>query len=127
MPRIEPEIAYHQFPKREDIEQLVREKIEGLDKFCDHIDSCSVVIEKPNENVSNGTGYRVRVDLRVAPSHEIVAVREADEGNPGDDIKLVIRQCFDAVKKQLVKLVDKQQGDTKVKAGDGHHKGRAIS
>ena len=107
------QIAYRNVEKRDEIENLVNEQVARLEKVCDHVDSCRVVIEKPNENVRKGSGYRVRIDMMVPPSHEIVASREAGEGDINDDLSTVIRAAFNAARKRLQKLDQKQRGDVK--------------
>lgn len=118
MPRIEPQVSYRQFTKRTDLDALIRERIDKLDRYCDHIDAVSVVIERPNANpggqrgsAGKGSGLRVRINMTVAPQHELTATHEPQDGDPGDDPRKVIRETFDIAERQLKKLVQKQRGE----------------
>lgn len=113
MPQIPTEVAYRGVNKTAAVDALIEEQVAKLERVCDHLDSCRVAVERPNGNVSAGSGFRVRVDLTVPPQHEIAATREPGDGEAGDDVAGVIRAAFDAAKAQLQKLVQKQRGDVK--------------
>lgn len=108
------EITYRDVPKTEAIDSLVHEKINKLEKFCDHISSCRVAIEKAHDRPRSGSPYRVRLDITVPPHHEIAAVRNPGEGNQYDKLDAVIRDTFDAARRQLVELVERQRDEVKV-------------
>lgn len=107
-------ISYRNVRKTSDIENLIREKAAKLEKFCDHIISCRVAVEQVQKFQDNGNPYRVRIDITVPPGHEIVAKREPSKGDMHDPLVTVIRKTFQAAKKELEKINDKQNGKTKV-------------
>src|ERR1700732_5603177 len=75
-------ITYRGVDKSDAIEQLVLDKAERLEKFCDHINRCDVAIEQPNHAHQKGNPFRVRIDVHVAPRHELVAEeRQMDNGS----------------------------------------------
>lgn len=98
------EITYRDVPKTDAIESLVQEKINKLEKFCDHISRCRVAIEKAHDHPRSGSPYRVRLDITVPPNHELAAVRNSGEGNQYDKLETVIRDTFDAARRQKLKL-----------------------
>jgi ribosome-associated translation inhibitor RaiA len=53
--KIQPEITYRHLEKTAAIQSLVEEKIAKLEKFCDYMNSCRVVIEKDNDHPSSGS------------------------------------------------------------------------
>lgn len=108
------EISFHGTPKSEPVEALIREKAEKLGRFHKGIMSCRVVVEHPHKSPKSGSGYRVRLDLTVPPGHEIAVVREPGEGLVTDDLGKVVHEAFEAARRQLVKLNEKQRGDVKV-------------
>ncbi|MFP4330737.1 MAG: HPF/RaiA family ribosome-associated protein [Alkalispirochaetaceae bacterium] len=107
------ELSFRDGTKSEDIEALVRQKAAQLERYNDHISSCRVAVEKPQEHVRSGSGYRVRVDLTVPPRHELVARREPGQGSAQEDLQAVIRDVFVDAGRQLKELNDRQRGKEK--------------
>lgn len=107
--KIQPEISYHNLEKTEAIDSLVQEKIGKLEKFCDYMNSCRVVIEKTHEHPKSGSPYRVRIDMTVPPGHELAVDRSPDQGVQYEPLETVIREAFDAARRQLVELVERQR------------------
>ena len=111
--KIPPEITYRNLEKTEAIDNLVREKIAKLEQFCDYINSCHVVVEKAHENPSSGSPYRVSIDLTVPHSREIAVVENPDTGKQYPPLEAVIRDAFEAARRQIVSLSTEQQGERK--------------
>jgi cold shock CspA family protein len=107
------EITYRDVPKTQAIDNLVREKAGKLEQVCNYINSCRVVIEKIHDRPSSGSPYRVRLDITVPPSHELVADQNPGEGNQYDAVETVIRSAFDAARRQLIELVERQRNEVK--------------
>ena len=107
------EITYLDVEKTDALETLIREKVAKLEQVCNYMNSCRVGIEKTHERPKSGSPYRVRIDITVPPSHEIVAVKNPGEGNQYDPLEAVIRSAFDAARRQLVKLTEKQRDEVK--------------
>ncbi|MBD3379853.1 MAG: hypothetical protein GF408_05255 [Candidatus Omnitrophica bacterium] len=70
------ELSFRDVPHSEEIKQMVREKAAKLDEFCDHLNSCRVAVEKTQKHQDTGNPYRVRLDMTIAPGHEIAVRRE---------------------------------------------------
>lgn len=107
------EITYLDVEKTDAIESLVHEKVAKLEQVCAHISSCRVGLEKTHDRPKSGSPYRVRIDITVPPSHEIAAVKNPGEGTQYDPLETVIRSAFDAARRQLVKLTEKQRDEVK--------------
>jgi ribosomal subunit interface protein len=112
------EIAYHQVTKSEAIDQLIREKADHLEQFCDHIISCAVAVERPNLHQRSGNPYRVRVDLHVPPRHEIAAIAGQQHNAMHDDLETVVIDAFEKAGRQLKKLNERQSGETKTHSSE---------
>ncbi|MEL6461524.1 MAG: HPF/RaiA family ribosome-associated protein [Cyanobacteria bacterium J06621_15] len=108
---VQPEITYRGVEKTEAIDSLVKSKIVKLEKFCDHINSCRVAIEKAHDHPSSGSPYRVRLDVTVPPSHELAVDRSPDTGTQYEPVDAVIRHAFDSMERQLKELNERQRGD----------------
>lgn len=111
--QIPVEITYRDINKTINIDDLIREKVKKLERICDYLTSCRVAIEKPHRAINVGSPFRVRITMRVPPGHELVVERKPGEVNNSDSLDKVIRFAFDAAKKQLEKLVEKQREKVK--------------
>ncbi len=110
---IEPEITFRNVEHKENTRGYVQERIDKLEKICDYISSCRVAVEKPQKHQQSGGAYRVRVDLTVPPSRELVASKEPGQGNIHDSLLATIRSAFDAIERQLKELKAKQRNEIK--------------
>ncbi len=107
------EMSFKNVEKTPQLEDLINKKTEKLEKICDHISSCRISVEKPQEHMESGNPYRVRIDLTVPPSHELVAKQEPGQGDQHYEVDTVIRKVFQKAERQLKKLVEKQSGKVK--------------
>jgi cold shock CspA family protein len=106
-------MSFRNVQKTAAIEDLIRKQAAKLERACDHIISCRIAVEKPQEHQRTGKPFRVRIDVTVPPEHELVVTREASEGDLHQQLPTVIRDAFGAMRRQLRKLVEKQHGDIK--------------
>jgi len=110
---VPPEIVYRGIEKTEAMETLIQEDIQRLERYCDHINSCRVAVESRHQHQHSGQPYRIRIDMRVPPGHEVVASKDSSEGDIHDPLETVIKEAFDAAERQLKKITGKQRGETK--------------
>lgn len=101
------------------VEAKVRKRVEELEQFYDGIVSCRVMIEAPNRRHREGSLYHIRVDLKV-PGREIVVKRDPSEHHAHEDIYVAVRDCFDAVRRQLEDHARRLRGDIKTHEVPGH-------
>jgi ribosomal subunit interface protein len=98
------QIAFQNLDGSEAIKELIEERVAWLERYCDRIIGCRVVVQEPHRHHRQGNLYQVRIDLTV-PGAEIVVNHEP----PGDperrarhgDLDTAIRQAFDAVRRKL--------------------------
>jgi ribosomal subunit interface protein len=124
--KVPPEITYRGVDKTAALETLINEKIAKLERVCDHISSCHIAIEKNQERPRGRSPYRVRLDITVPPSHEVVA-----ESNMGDrtqyaELDTVIRDAFDKAWRQLRDLSRQQQQYDKGQLNNGAQQVTAL-
>ncbi|MGO8920622.1 MAG: HPF/RaiA family ribosome-associated protein [Stellaceae bacterium] len=105
------------------VEAKIRERVDELEQLYDRITSCRVVVEAPDRHHREGRLYHLRVDLRV-PGREIVVKRDPSEHHAHEDIYVAVRDCFDAVRRQLEDHLRRQRGD--VKLHEAPDEGRII-
>ena len=107
------EITFRGIENTPDTDALIRNKAAKLDRMCDHITSCRIAVEVPQKHQDRGNPFRVRIQLRVPPGHELVVKKESSQGDLHDPLSKVIAQAFDSMARQLRELMEKQQGDVK--------------
>src|SRR6056297_3918424 len=107
------EISVKDIEKSTQLEELIKAKTEKLERVCDHLSSCRVSVEKPHEHMESGNPFRVRIDMTVPPSHELVAKQEPGQGDMHHNVDTIIRAVFEKAERQLKKLVEKQNRKTK--------------
>ena len=103
------EISYRGLEKSAEIEAMVREKADRLNKFCDHINRCDVAIEQPNHNHKKGNPFRVRIDVTVSPGHELVAEENQTADDSYEPLAKAVHDAFKTMERQLRHLVGKQR------------------
>ena len=94
-------------PPSEALETHIRDKVQKLESFFEHIVSCRVVVEVPHKHKQQGKQFNVRIDLGV-PGSEIVVNRDHHE-----DVYVALRDAFDAAKRQLEDYVRRMRRETK--------------
>jgi ribosomal subunit interface protein len=105
------------------VEAKIREPARELEQFYERVVSCRVIVEA-SQRGRHGDLYHIRVDLKV-PGKEIVVKREPPEHHAREDIYVAVRDCFDAVRRQLEDHVRRWRGDVKAHEVPTH--GRVAS
>ena len=130
--QVPPEISIKGFEMTAAIDTLLANQIARLERVCDYITSVRVAIEKEQGRHQTGNPYRIRLDIRVPPNHEMVVKRQTVlhndaripaepevelEAIPRKELSLrkdeplptAIRYTFDSARRQLEKLVERQR------------------
>lgn len=95
------------------VKALIQELSHRVERFCDHVQSCRVAVEKDHSSQRSGRPYRVRIDMTVPPGHELVVRRESSEGDGLEPLGTLVRDAFQAAARQLKDLVAKQRLEVK--------------
>ena len=74
----------------------LRKRAAKLERYCDRIMGCRIMVEAPHRHKHQGILYHVRIELTVPGAH--LVVRRA----PHEDLYVAIREAFDAARRQLV-------------------------
>jgi ribosomal subunit interface protein len=113
------QITFRNLDTSPTVEAKVRGRVEELEKFYSGIISCHVLIEAPSRRHREGRLYHIRVDLKV-PGREIVVKRDPSEHHAHEDVYVAVRDCFDAVRRQLEDHARRQRGDVKAHEVPAH-------
>lgn len=109
-------ISYRGLEKSDQIDNLVLDYAARLEKFCDHINRCDVAIEQTNHTHHKGNPYRCRIDVTVAPRHELVADEKQMDNGTHELLKKVIHDAFKTMERELRRVVEKQRCEVKTHA-----------
>ncbi|KMQ50507.1 Sigma 54 modulation protein YhbH [Chitinispirillum alkaliphilum] len=107
------EVTYRDGTKTDEIDDLIRRRAAKLDILCDHITSCRVMVEKFQKHQRSGQPYKVRLDIKMPPGHEIVVSRDPGKGDLHLDLGAEVRWAFDTAERKIKALMEKQRGDVK--------------
>ena len=105
-------ITFKNIPQSDFVEARIREKVDKLEQFSEHITSCRVLVEAPHQHHHKGNLYNIKVDVTL-PGEEILATRHPDEHHAHEDIYVAIRDAFNAIRRQLEDYVRRRRGKVK--------------
>jgi ribosome-associated translation inhibitor RaiA len=115
------ELSFHNLESSDALKKAVREHVNKLEQFHDHIIGCRVVIEMPHKSQkASGNPPDVHIVVRV-PNKEIVVSREYNHGGhkkASTDAYAVLDECFLVAQKQLKDYRRVSHGDVKYKTGE---------
>ena len=106
-------ISYRGLEKSDQIDKVVLDYAARLEKFCDHINRCDVAIEQTNHTHHKGNPYRCRIDVTVAPRHELVVDEKQMNNGTHELLKKVIHDAFKTMERELRRVVEKQRRGVK--------------
>lgn len=109
-------VTYRGVDKSDKIDNLVLEYAARLERFCDHINRCDVAIEQTNHTHQKGNPFRCRIDVTVAPRHELVADEKQMDNGSHEPVTKVIHDAFKTMERELRRVVDKQRRAVKTHA-----------
>jgi ribosomal subunit interface protein len=94
------QITFRNLEHSDAIEAKIRQCAAKLDKFCDRIISCQVVVEAPHRHHHKGNLYHIRLNLTL-PQGEVVIKRDPAQDHAHEDVYVAIRDAFAAAERQL--------------------------
>ncbi|MDX2099915.1 MAG: HPF/RaiA family ribosome-associated protein [Leptolyngbyaceae cyanobacterium bins.59] len=107
--KVPPEITYRDIERSAAIDTLIQEKLAKLERLCDYISSCHIAVEKINDRPKSGSPFRVRLDITIPPSHEIVAEGNPTNQNQHGGLDTIVRDAFSKAERQIKELTSRQR------------------
>jgi hypothetical protein len=92
------------------VETRVRELAGHLGVFSDRIQTCRVVVDSPHRHHHQGKVFNVKVQLAL-PGEDVVVDMERPGRDGHEDIYVVLRDAFDAAKRQLQQRMSSLRGE----------------
>lgn len=120
------QISFDDIPIDEAVRDAALEHIDQLERFCDRITGCHVVIAQPHRHHREGRLFSVHVDVRV-PGGEIVVNHEHHLDHAHKDVFIALRDAFAAARRRLEDHVRRLRGDEKVHESRGSAAGGGRS
>ena len=94
------QISFRDVPPSPAVEAAVGKEVAELEKYCDRMIGCRVVISEPHRHQHKGRLYAVQIAMAV-PGEELVVSHE-HRLHPGhDDVYLAVREAFHAARREL--------------------------
>ena len=109
--QIPVETSWRDIEPSAELEERIRRKAQGLERYFGQITGCRVRIEARHRH-RNGDLYHVRVDLTV-PGREIVVRRDPPEDHAHEDVVVAVRDAFKAARRRLQDYARERRGQTK--------------
>jgi ribosome-associated translation inhibitor RaiA len=93
-------ITFRHMESSPSVETRVRSLARHLGIFSDRIQSCRVVVDTPHRHQHQGKVFNVKVQV-VLPGEDVVVDMERPQRDGHEDVYVVLRDAFDAAKRQL--------------------------
>jgi ribosome-associated translation inhibitor RaiA len=108
-------ISFRNMDVSEALEKRIRTRAAELDRLCDRITACDVVMEMQHRHQSQGRMFHLSIDLAL-PGRTIVVRREPGAHHAHEDAHVAVRDAFDSARRQLEDYVHVVRGDVKTHA-----------
>jgi ribosome-associated translation inhibitor RaiA len=106
------QITFRHMESSPALETRVRELADHLGTFSDRILGCRVVVDSPHRHHHQGKVFNVKVQLAL-PGEDVVVDMERPDRDGHEDVYVVLRDAFDAAKRQLQQRMAALRGDEK--------------
>jgi len=114
--KIQPQIIFRDIDAIPETRDKILRHISELDRMCNSITRCRVLIAMPHLHHRSGNRYQIRIDLK-APDREITASHETLEHAKVQDLDLAVRDTFDAVRRKLEYYIHRRRRQAKKHSG----------
>lgn len=107
------EITYDGIDRTQWLDEYIQERAYRLDRMCDSLLGCRVVVERSQHHKHTGNPYRVRVEVTIPPKKDLIGDKKGTVEDPHIQLRPIVRKAFEAVEKQLRKQIALRRGDIK--------------
>ena len=110
------EIVWHNLEKSEALEDEIRDRVDKLHRYFNHINSVHVAVDMPHRSQHAGKDYHIRIEVRV-PGTELVVSHDPGKQSSHYDPYIAVRDAFSAMDRQLEGFSQKIRGEVKTLSG----------
>lgn len=108
----ELQISFRHMPPSLTLEQRIRRHAARLERFCDDILRCQVVVEAPHRHRHKGRLYTVKIALSV-PGEDVTVQCDSGDKHAHEDAYVTVRDAFKAARRRLEDHVRRRRGQVK--------------
>ncbi len=105
------ELNFHDVDRSPWSEQLIRERVDRLERYSDEIVSCHVIVSQPHQHQHKGNPYKVNIEVRLPQNRRLVVNQEPDMVEQESRLSPVINAAFDAMERRLEKSGEERRRD----------------
>jgi ribosome-associated translation inhibitor RaiA len=106
------QITFRHMESSPAVEARVRNLTQHLGSFSERIQSCRVVVDTPHRHHHQGKVFNVKLQVAL-PGEDVVVDMERPQRDSHEDVYVVIRDAFDAAKRQLQQRMAQLRGEDK--------------
>lgn len=110
------DISFIGLDKSPAIEARIAERAAKLEKHFDRITHCRVVVAAPHKHSHKGKSYEIRIDIGLPGTAPLIVTHEAAVAQAQEDLKIALRDAFDAVDRRLNELIEKKTTAARVES-----------
>lgn len=103
------ELTFREVEETPELDELIAKEVKKLGQICNYMNSCRIAVENRQKHQESGNPYRVRIDVTVPPSHELVVKNKPNNNDMHDPLEVVIHDTFQSMQRRLKKLTEKQR------------------
>lgn len=111
--RIPMEIIFRHMDPSPALETRIREKVDKLERFYEHIISMRVTVEAPHEHKQQGKLFQIRIDMTVPGGELVVSKGHHHQSQAHEDVYVALRDAFEVARRQLEDYGRRQRGNIK--------------
>jgi cold shock CspA family protein/ribosome-associated translation inhibitor RaiA len=119
------ELNYHDLPRSEWSEQLIRERVERLERYRDDIVSCTVIVSQPHKHQHSGNPYRVSIEVHLPRNRRLIVNEEPAVVEQESNLRTVIEAAFSAMERRLRSAGEVRRHDA-ARPADGPPQGLVV-
>ena len=95
------ELNYHDVPRSAWSEDLIRERVERLERYHDDIISCMVIVSQPHKHQTKGNPYRVGIEVHLPRNRRLMVTEEPAVVEQESNLGAVITAAFSTMERRL--------------------------
>jgi putative sigma-54 modulation protein len=112
------EISFKGLDKSTAIEAKIAERAARLEKHFDRMTHCRVVVAAPHKHSHKGKAYEIKIDIGIPGGAPLIVTHESPVGGQAqEDLRVALRDAFDAAGRRLDDLVEKMNGAARAERG----------
>ncbi len=111
------EISFKGLDKSTAIEAKIAERAARLEKHFDRMTHCRVVVAAPHKYSHKGKTYEIKIDIGIPGAAPLIVTHESPVGQAQEDLKIALRDAFDAADRSIDELVEKKNGAARAERG----------